>query len=195
MSKRTNRSNGPRNGTVLLTGIFAALGVGAMATYMAKTPEAMKVAPEVRREESDKPTKTPAQEPQSVVAPKPVGGEFRLPIVKDDTIVLDEKPISTNTPIKAVAEASLQAAGIEDVRLLGARMSRGTIVLDFSSKLIDGVGSMQEGRFIDALTQGMRQVKGAERISLFSDGKPIETLGHIQWGESISLKEGEEPQP
>ncbi|RYG49041.1 hypothetical protein EON79_02635 [bacterium] len=194
MSNRTDRSGGPRNGAVLLTGILAACGVAAMATYMAKTPEARTVAPEVRREEVKREV-APAQQPDSPMQAPQTGAEFRLPVVKDESVVLDEKPIRTTTPVKAIAEASIAAAGLEGVRLLGAKMDRGSVVLDFNAPLLDGVGSMQEGRFIDALTQGMRQVKGADRIRIFSEGKPVETLGHISWGESISLKPGEEPQP
>ncbi|CAN5505012.1 hypothetical protein BH11ARM2_BH11ARM2_12190 [soil metagenome] len=193
MPRQTDRSNGPKGGAVLFTALFAALGVGAMATYMARTPASRTIPTEMRREE---PTHKATATERETSVPKPVAkGGVRLPVLKDEVVSLSDTLTPTSTPIKEVTQAALKVAGMDGIELMGATLKDGTVTLDFNQALSNGVGSMQEGRFIDSLTLGLRQIPAAQRFRLFAEGKPIETLGHIQFGESVSLKQGEEPQP
>lgn len=199
MPKQIDRSSGPKNGTILLTALFAAMGVGAMATYMARNPDARTVPADMRRVEetahSAPPSPTESVRAPAAEAKQATGFEVRLPTLANEEVKLGDKPIKTQYPVKEIAKAALQVAGMDGIELMGADFKNGTVTLDFNAKLSEGVGSMQEGRFIDALTMGLRQIPGAERLRMFSEGKPVETLGHIEFGESVSLKEGEEPQP
>ncbi len=187
-------SKGPGSKALLTFVFIGALGVGALALYVKTVPGASVVpaalhrhveqsAPLVRRHHT-KPTVENASEEESQ------GQRVRLPAIQGGKVSLAEDQTDVPAgldPKVFVAQSVLKEDRVEGVRVMGVELRNGVAVINFSNGIDEGMGSMQEGAFLNALKAGFGQFPEVKTIQIYQDGEPLDSLGHIDLTDPISV--------
>jgi len=171
--------------------LFAALGLGALATYVTTNASAAHVAPELR-----KPT-SPKDAPAVDVNVQPTASQLassgvtslRLPVIEGQTVTLgSSQEIPTGVaPAVFAANEALKAAHVTEARALGVDIQHGVALIDFNDSIRDGVGSAQEASFIEAMQRTLGQIPGVDKFQITVEGKPIESLGHFEISDPVDV--------
>ena len=175
---------------VLAILLVAALGFGGLAYYVSSTPNAQRVPDDLRKPE---PVKQSRNRPaQSTTASKMV----RLPVVNGDKVTLktESTPVMANeTVARKLAEAAVTANDGDRNLVLGAEIRNGTAVISLRRSMIGGIGSMQEGTLITAWQVAFGQLKDVQKVQIEVDGHPIESLGHFEIDQPLSVVRDDAP--
>lgn len=188
MQKQTSSIS---NKGVFMVLLCAALGLGALATYVTSTPSATHVPPELRKtpvaptpstvQNTDKPSAAPiaTEEPTSL----------RPPLINGQMVSLGaSEPIPYGTkPAVFAANEALRAAHVIEARALGVDLQNGVALIDFNSAIRDGVGSEQEASFIEAMQRALGQIPTIQKFLITVEGKPIDSLGHFEISTPIDV--------
>ena len=186
------------NGTgpaVFMLVLIGAMGAGVLAYYVQSSPSAQRVPAALRKPEVEvhSSTSRPAN-PPSVnveVEAKPVDG-VRVPKLNGGNVSLvapETAPAEGEDPKTFVASHVLTAAGLSNVRCLGVQVRESVALVEFSKELADGVGSMEEGDFVKMLEVGFGQFSDVKKVQILIDGKPIDTLGHLELTDPLPVSE------
>ena len=80
------------------------------------------------------------------------------------------------------------AANDQDQNLvLGAEIKSGTAIVSLRRSMIGGIGSMQESTLITAWQVAFGQLKDVQKVQIEVDGQPIESLGHFEIDQPLSV--------
>ena len=190
MPKANKRKTGTR--AVFMFVLLGAMGAGALAYYVQSSPFAQRVPVSMRAEA--KPTQgthadPTTSHPAAVVKVHAEEG-LRIPSLSEDRVSLvtaKDSLLEGEDPKEFVATHVLAAAGLPDVRCLGVQVKDNVALIEFTKELQDGVGSMQEGEFVKMLQVGFGQFPDVKKFQILIDGKPIDSLGHLDLSEPISV--------
>lgn len=174
--------------------LVGGLGVGSLAYYVKTTPQASRVPNEVRVERKEKPRPSPAAERprQATQGTKTSHSDtVRLPAFGDDIsdMQLDAKetPVpSGQNAMKFLAQAIVDGAHWTGARALGVEVRDHVAVVQYNGEVGKGMGSMEEGAFLRALQIGFGQFRDIDRVSVESDGEPLQS-GHVDLTEPLPV--------
>lgn len=188
---------GHKAAIVLMLG--GALGVGALAYYVKSTPDAGHIPLEIRRHEDKKSTAGTTSKPETsspLESKTPTGPTVRLPVIGEEDISLAAKETAVpegQQPMHFVAQSVADEMKIEGARVLGIDVRDHVAVVNFNRAVEKGMGSMEEGKFLQALQMGFGQFKDIDRIAIEADGAPM-TSGHVDLSDPLPvIRPGEKP--
>jgi hypothetical protein len=160
----------------------AALGVGAVAAYVAQTPSLHNKFPAV----APALTPSPSAPPTTELLPPPKAGQTVIvfvPTMSADgiTFARQNAPVPDGEDAKLVAiNEFLKASQIAapDAKALSVEMqSDGSAVVTFNSAFDQTYGSFDEKKMLDGLAATMGQFPEVDHMTLFVGGKRLTTLG------------------
>ena len=173
------------------------LGVGALAYYVTSTPKASRVPDEIRvvRHTETKPEPSKEISDAKPEHPEPTrtihAATVRLPVFGDDIsdMALDkrETPVpSGQDGMKFIAQRIADAAHFDGVRALNVDVRDHVAIVGYNGALAKGMGSMEEGAFLRALQVGFGQFTQIDKVSVESDGQPLQS-GHVDLSEPLPV--------
>jgi len=170
--------------------MVAALGFGGLAYYVSSTPSAQRVPNDLRKPE---PTKASRNRPPESTT---TSNSVRLPVVNGEKVTLSRESVSLE-PNEAIARKLAVAAVVANDGdrnlVLGAEIKDGTAVISLRRSMIGGIGSMQEGTLITAWQVAFGQLKDVQKVQIEVDGQPIESLGHFEIDQPLSVVRDDGP--
>lgn len=180
MPRRSERK--PANRAVLILMLCAALGFGAFAAYVKSTPGALHVLVD-RRRDADEPLAAPERSApirHHTEAPAKLAVSVKALVVQGSDVTLGESEEVPQgvTPEQFMADEALKAAHV-DAKLTHVSVQNGTATVDFTSDIENGMGSEQEGAFLNALAVGLGQFPSIDKFQVTVGDKPVDSLGHI----------------
>jgi Sporulation and spore germination len=185
------------NGTgpaVFMLVLIGAMGAGVLAYYVQSNPSAQRVPAAIRKPEVEVHASTHVTKPPTAsveVEAKPVD-VVRVPKLDGGNVSLvapETAPAEGEDPKTFVASHVLTAAGLTNVRCLGVQVKESVALVEFSKELTDGVGSMEEGDFVKMLEVGFGQFSDVKKVQILIDGKPVDTLGHLELTDPLPVSE------
>lgn len=175
-------SKSSHNKGILVVMAIAATAVVALGFYIKQTPSAARVPTELRRQESSS-----SVFPQVNTSPKPEvhAEEQDRPTVHLSKIDGSNAALATEStevpagkePMQYLAETIAKDAGLSSVRVLNVDLRDHVAIVNFSSELKQGMGSMQEGAFIKSLQTGYGQFANVDKVWINVEGQPIDSIG------------------
>lgn len=186
---------GQKAAIVLMLG--GAIGVGALAYYVKSTPDASHIPVEIKRNDQKKHSEEVSPKPEATSTEvKPTGPTVRLPVIGDEDINLsrNETPVPEGQqPMHFVAQSVADAVKIDGAKVLGIDVRDHVAIVNFNAAVEKGMGSMEEGKFLQALQIGFGQFKDIDRIAIESEGAPM-TSGHVDLSDPLPVvRPGEKP--
>ncbi len=188
MSNRAN--SGPSGKGVFALMLLALAGVTAFGLYVRSTPDAAKVAPDLRREEPSKADAPAAQVKNPDPKPAPAESRYFVAVRAGSALRMAriEKPVPDGEDPKAfVTRETIQGLGLSTVQSRGVKLDGGTAVLDFNAAVRDGLGSSEEGDLLKALQMALGQFSDVDSIRIAVDGQVVEELGHVEVAEPLPV--------
>ena len=192
-------SNHKGGRAAILLVLAGTLGVGALAYYVKNTPNAARVPDEIRLVRNSE--KGPKAEPTKEISdakpehPGPTrtihSDSVRLPVFGDDIsdMALDkhETPVpSGQTGMKFIAQRIAEAAHFDGARVLNVDVRDHVAIVGYNGAVAKGMGSMEEGAFLRALQVGFGQFTQIDKVSVESDGQPLQS-GHVDLSEPLPV--------
>ena len=185
MSNR--KTNGPSNAGVLATAVLALAVVGGLAYYVKQSPAGNipheELKPDRRPQDAAPAQRSPQQTDTAVIfTPRFEGATLHF----EHTEV--PVPAGEDPMVFAINEY-LKLSDIADAgaRLLSVRVDDGTATLNFSGQFAQTQGSMDEGTLVQGIQRTMGQFEGIRQLVFQAEGKPIESLGHLELSEPIPV--------
>jgi hypothetical protein len=193
-------SNHKGGRAAILLILAGTLGVGALAYYVKSTPDASRVPDEIRvvrnQESHPKPEATiEASETKPNAEKEPTrtihSNTVRIPVFGDDIsdMGLDkrETPVpSGQDGMRFVAQRIADAAHFDGARVLGVEVRDHVAIVKYNGAVAKGMGSMEEGLFLRALQVGFGQFTQIDKVTVESDGQPLQS-GHVDLGEPLPV--------
>lgn len=192
-------SNHKGGRAAILLVLAGTLGVGALAYYVKSTPDASRVPDEIRvvrdSEKGTKPEPTKELTDAKPAHPEPTreihAARVRLPVFGDDIsdMALDKR--ETTVPsgqdgMRFVAQRIVDAAHFDGARALGVDVRDHVAIVSYNGAVAKGMGSMEEGAFLRALQVGFGQFTQIDKVSVESDGQPLQS-GHVDLSEPLPV--------
>lgn len=197
-------SKNPGGRAAVILVLLGGLGVGSLAYYVKTTPEAARVPKEIRIEKPRKTEpKVEAEKPRHREKPatKTVHAEtVRLPAFGDDIEDMDLEKRETRVPggqdaMRFLAQKIVDGAHFDGARILNVDVRDHVAVLQYNGAVSKGMGSMEEGAFLRALQVGFGQFTDVDKISIESDGEPLQS-GHTDLSKPLPvIRPGGSPEP
>jgi hypothetical protein len=182
-------SNSITGKALLIMGMTAALGVGALAFYVKNEPGAAKVDPHQTYEQSqDEPLVRVIHERSSGKgnddAPPPSKALVTVMLPKisgsEATLASESSAVpSGEDPLTFVAKACLKEARVEGAEVLGVTVSHKAALVNFNKAIEDGMGSEQEGSFLKSLQLAYGQFPNINQVEILREGSPLTSLGSL----------------
>lgn len=184
---------GSKAAVVLL--LIGVCGVAALALYIKSDPRAARVAADMRRPDDEsvaskpspsivhtEPRETsPSTEPQSILVPSIEDGKLGSEMAK--TEVPDGKD-----PKVFLTEQIVKGVKLDNARVLGVDVRNGTAVINFGDGIDSGMGSDQEGLFLNALQKAFGQFPEVQKLELDKEGQPLDSVGgHIDLSDGLPV--------
>jgi len=173
--------------------MVAALGFGGLAYYVSTTPQAQRVPDDLRKPE---PAKSSRNRPQVTTSATQT---IHLPVVDGDKVTLSKEAVALQpgeTVARRLAVAAVVANDQDRNLILGAEIKNGTAIVSLRRSMIGGIGSMQESTLITAWQVAFGQLKDVQKVQIEVDGRPIESLGHFEIDQPLSVvRDGAEVSP
>ena len=170
--------------------LMGALGVGALAWYVKSDPKAAhvaQIAPSADYTES----KPPIHHRRKVEDTEDkTGAPVQVPELQGDKVALTSDKVEVpdgEDAKKFIAEAVVKDISLENVKVLGVEVRHGVAVINFGGDIDAGMGSQQEGRMLTELQMGFGQFPEVRRIEIDKEGERLDSLGHIDLTEPISV--------
>jgi hypothetical protein len=167
----------------------AALGFGALAAYVKYTPGALHVPDDMR---PAKPISVPvAKDDHDTDSAPPVADSARPEVTIKSLVAkgadvslgsMESVPIGTE-PSLFVANEALKIAHLDGVQAVSASVQNRIATIDFTQEIENGMGSDQEGAFLNGLAVGLGQLPNVDKFQITVQGTPIEELGHVDVSE------------
>lgn len=175
----------------------AAIGVGAVAEYVAQTPS-LRHAPELPQSPPTAIAPSPHRTSQTENAPAAQSVLVYVPSMDASGIVFSrqESPVADGEDPKLVAiNAFLRASQIApdgaeatDVQV----QEGGSAVVTFNKAFDQTYGTFDEKKLIDGLRAALGQFGDVQEFAMVIDGKPITTLGSADLASPIQVLRPEE---
>lgn len=186
--------------------LVGGLGVGSLAYYVKTTPQAIHVPAEIRTppKHKSKPVVEEDAKPHRDET-KPIQAQtLRLPAFGDDIVDMELAAKETavpagQEPMRFLAQKIVDAAHFDGARALGVDVRDHTAVVQYNAAAGKGMGSMEEGAFLRALQIGFGQFGDIDKVTVESDGEPLQS-GHVDLSEPLPVvrpgeKAPEDPKP
>ena len=108
---------------------------------------------------------------------------------KGDSFLLEEGTPATSHETRFIdsLNQSFKKVGYTDVRALKFDVEDQIATLDLNAAVLDGMGSEGEADFIKVLQVVLGQFEGIKGFKLRVDGKVLDTLGHLDLDDPISI--------
>jgi hypothetical protein len=171
--------------------LMGALGVGALAWYVKGDPAAAhvaKAAPSADYTEAKPPTHRQRRKPED--SEEKTATMVQVPELQGDKVALTSDKVEVpdgEDSKKFIAEAVVRDVNLQNVKVLGVEVRHGVAVINFGGDIDSGMGSQQEGQFLTELEKGLGQFPEVRRIEIDKEGQPLDSLGHIDLTEPISV--------
>ena len=200
-------SNSKGGRAAVLAILAGGLGMGVLAYYVKTTPQAVRVADDLRvvehKREARPPTLVPpAEEPATPrrERPRPRAAEdtVRLPVFGDEVSDTELAKGATAVPegqdaMRYVAQRVADAAHLDGARALGVDVRDHVAFVGYNDAVQKGMGSMEEGRFVYALRVAFGQFTDVDKVALEANGEPMRS-GHFDLSQPLPvIRPGEKP--
>ncbi len=176
---------------LIFLGLIAAMGLGALAYYISNNPSTQTIPMEYRRTRSSAQLKPIHKGPNVEVTTSTakVGGPLVASIVGDQVLL---KPFSGQAPPGAepkllALQETINGFKLNDVRILGVDVQARNALVEITPAIHDGMGSMQEAKFLEALQRVMGQFPDVDKVQIMVDGKPLDSLGHFETADPMPV--------
>lgn len=192
-------SKGPSSKALLILTFVGALGVGALAWYVKSDPSAAHVPMALRADSakstdpSDRPIRShrsrASQDDQAESKPNSVAVFVQVPKFESGAIAASQSvqvPEGVE-PHKFVAEQVVKGALTSEVRVLGVDIRNRVATINFGSEVTNGMGSDEESNLIKGLQTAFGQFPNVDRIEIYREGEPVDSLGHIDLTDPIKV--------
>ncbi len=114
------------------------------------------------------------------------------PTYKNDQIGFEKNPIKVadGNPIATAINGMLREPKLfpAGVQLLDSKVEGDTVTLDFSKELRAGYSTDEEEAVLKSISTSMGQFKELNKVRIFVEGKPIDTLGNIDLSEPMEVE-------
>jgi hypothetical protein len=101
----------------------------------------------------------------------------------------NHKNVSKGVSAKVSAlNDAMHDVGYKDIRALSVRTSSGNAIIDMNPAVMSGFGSSQEADFIQVVKTALSQFKDIKTFQIRVDGQIIESLGHLEIIEPVSVR-------
>lgn len=161
--------------------MVAAAGTVALALYVQMTPGASRIRP-LESEQKGMPEVSAAQNLRTVLIPVARFEDGKL-YFQSRSFRLDS---DADRKVEAVNEflkgSNLLAPG---VRLMSIDVEDGVAGLHFSEGFDSGTSSTDESTLVYGLRAVLGQFEDVHSFRIFVDGKQIEELGHVEFGDAV----------
>lgn len=169
------------------------MGLSALGYYVVNTPNAARVPDEIRRQPSEAP---PAIEKPAT--PSAAKATVVLPFIRNEKVVMNDTSVTVPTGVNPklfLGNEILIGLEIPGAKVLGVEVKSGVAAIDFNRGIEKGYGSMQESQLVESFQLGFGQFAEIDSIQLFVEGKPIESLGHLELNAPLPVIRGEQLNP
>ncbi len=167
--------------------LISAVGVAAVAVYVKLAP-ADRVPEELRR------PKASTDRAQTGFGKERSGREFSFltPYYEDGELRFrsELRPVvETEDARVAVVNSYLRTSGLlpPEARLLGISVDSGVAALSFTAEFAPALGSSDESTVVIGIRAALGQFPEIDSVLFYSDGEPIETLGHFELTEPAKV--------
>jgi hypothetical protein len=179
---------GPGGKTVLSLFFIGALGVGALAIYVKSDPNAARVLapmakPSASSDENVAVHRHHARHTDEDDGQSSDSSGVYLPEIRDEHPTLKSERTEVpdgKDPMQFVAEQTLKTIRLQGVRVLNVDVRNGVAAINFDDQIDSGMGSTQEGQFLDALELAFGQFPNVKSIEIEKEGEALDSLGHIE---------------
>lgn len=175
---------------IIIIVIIAALGAGIyafmFAGYHASVPDNPVTVNTIKNT-------APKQLPERTVSIYMVGVDNNQLVLKPLEITIN----ASDEPVEAVMQAFVEQQDTADLgnpipdgtRIESVKVDGDLAEINFSKEFVDGFsgGSDEESLLIKAITKTVGQFDHIHKIMLKADGKPVNTLGHLDISEPIMI--------